>query len=248
MPSVSVIIPYRDRGTDPLRQANLDRVLQHWADYHTPVTVVSDDRTGPFNRSHAYNRAIQASTADILVLTEADMLIDYEQIDHGIHHAAAQPGVVIPFTERHELNPTDSQQVRDGADQHQYTGEVFKAPRRIGAINIISRETYNAVGQYDPTFTGSHWDDRSMELAFHICAGPTRWVDANNHAITKTELKHGVRPTPARAYHLHHDYGWKGPHLTPEDRAATNRNQLRFQKYRQAKTAEQMRQLTTGLS
>lgn len=244
---VEVVIPYRDRGSDPLRPANLKRVLEHWATFDAPVTVVSDGLDGdqPFNRSQAYNYAIRSSDADIFVLTEADMLIDHEQIHRGIY-AATQPGVVIPFTQRNELTPEHSELVRTGTPPTpRMPADIKYAPRRIGAINIISRHTYNQVGQFDPAMLGNWWDDRSMELAFEMCTAPTRWIDANGQAFTKTELRTGT-PQPAVAYHLYHLPGHAGTHLTSEDRAATASNQQRFKRYRRAQTPEQIRHLTAG--
>ena len=47
--SASVIIPFRDRGTDPLRRLNAIRVLEQWGRYEqhgVEVLVASDGRVG----------------------------------------------------------------------------------------------------------------------------------------------------------------------------------------------------------
>lgn len=226
--TVDVIIPFRDRGLDPLRRANLKRVLQHWDSYVTSVIIAGDGQRGtaPFNRSRAYNRAIASSRADILILTESDMLIDFTQIDAAVE-AASKPGLVVPFTERHEHDPDTSQSIRDHQlDWRTATATVVRPkPRRIGAINVISRATYNAVGRYDESFCGTWWDDRAMHRAFDICAGPTRWIDGPSH-------------------HLYHLPGYEGAHLTDADRAATEANRHRFGMYKRATTPEQIRALT----
>ena len=227
--NVEIIIPFRDRGTDPLRRANLTRVLEHWKPF-APVTITTDGLGGDsqFNRSESYNRAIRSSDADIFVLTESDMLIDFSQIEQAVEWAAQTPGLVVPFTERHEHNDADSNLIRQGSDYRRFRAKVIKPkPRRTGAINVISRQTYEAVGQYDPCFSGSWWDDRAMHIAFDICAGPTRWVNGPSH-------------------HLWHLPGFTGAHLTPEDRAATARNRRRFNRYQRARTPEQIRALTSG--
>ena len=224
---VAVIIPFRDRGRDPLRAANLKRVLEHWEPFQTP-TVATDGLTGDaqFNRHHAYNQAIQASDADVFVLTESDMLIDFTQIEQAI--ALAQDGgLVVPFTQRHEHGPRDSERIRNHQAQPQdCKASVIKPkPRRTGAINVITRDTYNKVGRYDPSFSGCWWDDRSMHIAFDICAGPTQWINGPSH-------------------HLYHLPGYEGSHLTAEDIAATRANRRRFGSYQRARTPEQIRQLT----
>lgn len=230
--TVAVIIPFRDRGRDPLRQANLDRVLHHWKGFGAPVHVVDDGRSGDaqFNRHAAYNHAATLTDADILVYTESDMLIAHHQIDEAIA-AARTPGLVVPFTARHELDPRDSERVRAHQVQPNdcRADVVMPKPRRIGAINILSRTTLAAVGQWDEQFEGNWWDDRSMHLAFDMCAGPTRWIDGP-------------------AWHLYHLPGHRGTHLTAEDKAATGRNRQRYLQYKAARTPEQMRALTSGRS
>lgn len=229
--TVEVIIPFRDRGRDPLRRANLKRVLQHWDGYGARVNITADGLDGdqPFNRSRAYNLAIAASPADIFILTESDMLIDYAQIDAAVEAAAATPGLVVPFTERHEHDPDASQAIREHRlDWRTATATVVRPkPRRVGAINVISRRTYNLVGRYDEQFCGTWWDDRAMHRAFDICAGPTRWIDGPSH-------------------HLYHLPGYEGAHLTDADRAATEANRRRFGMYKRATTPEQIRALTNA--
>lgn len=230
MMTAAILIGFRDRGTDPLRKANLDCVLQYWEPFGLPIHVVDDGGTEAeqFNRHRAYNRAAQHTDADVLCYVESDMLLPFHQMEEAII-AARTPGLIVPFTERHELNAEDSAKIRaHQLTYHDVRGEVIMPkPRRTGAINVLSRATLNAVGRYDEAFSGNWWDDRSMHIAFDICAGPTRWIDGPS-------------------YHLYHLPGHTGTHLTPEDKAATARNKERFRRYQQARTPGQIRQLTNG--
>lgn len=232
--TAAVVIGFRDRGTDPLRRANLNHVLRYLDGLNLgTVHVASDGRNGTsqFNRHAAYNTGAQAAFtrgADTIVFYESDMLVPAEQLRHAITAATDKPGLVVPFTARHELGPADSDQVRAGADHTNLTGAlIMPKPRRTGAVNVISRTTYTLVGRYDPTFTGSHWDDRAMHRAFDLCAGPTRWIDGPS-------------------WHLYHLPGYQGPHLTDEDRAATAANRRRYGQYKRAHTPDQIRALTRG--
>jgi hypothetical protein len=228
--NAAVIIPFRDRGRDPQRAANLVCILDHWDGLGYPVHVVDDGRSGDqqFNRHAAYNEGARKTTADVLVYAESDMLINPDQITTAIGWATESLGLVVPFTERHELNAEDSAAVRADAPPETFTAEVIKPkPRRIGAINVLTRDTLTAVGQWDEAFEGCWWDDRSMHIAFDKCAGPTRWVQGP-------------------AYHLWHLPGWTGSHLTAADKAATERNHRRFQRYQRATTPDQVRDLTTS--
>lgn len=233
MNGTAVIIPFRDRGRDPLRARNLQRVIEHWSAYDCQVLVTGDGRTGDaqFNRSAAYNRGVErVPGADVLVFSESDLLIDHAQIERAVA-LAADPGLVIPFSWFMALSPEDSELVRahalDPADSHRAT-PVRGHRGSIGAINVISRQTYDLVGGYDEAFEGAWYDDDAMKIAFELCAGPTRWVEGSAH-------------------HLYHQSGGSGSHLTREDRAATARNRQRLREYQRATTAEQIKSLTARL-
>lgn len=231
MPNVAVVIPFRDRGCDPLRGANLKRVLRHW-DGFAEICVVGDGRYGSaqFNRSAAYNRGAALTTADVIVYTESDMLIDHQQINDAVALATVSAGLVIPFVEYHYLNSSDSADVRDTMLDAATCGAQFvrNSGTAIGAINVVSRETLDAVGQWDEAFEGNWYDDTAMQIAFEMCAGPTRWV-------------------PGPAYHLYHLPGWTGDHLTAEDKAATESNKARLALYQGAVNADEIRALTMGV-
>lgn len=224
-PLATVCIPFRDRGRDPLRQANLDRVLDWWSTAPWSVHVVDDGRTGDeqFNRHAAYNRAAAQIDADVFVYTEADMLIPFEQIAEAVDLAAKEPGLVVPFTQYRYLSELDSMLVRKGAEPHWFEPEsTVDNGRSIGAVNVVSRETLDLVGGYTERTEGNWYDDRIMHHAFDVCAGLTRWVDGPAH-------------------HLYHLPGWRGDHLTAEDKAATKRNRALWRHVRTLRRPEQVR-------
>jgi len=229
--SVAVIIPFRDRGRDPLRPANLERVTAHWEASPWDYLVIDDGRTGydSFNRSAAYNRGAAHTTADILVYAESDLLVDYRQIQEGIAQAAAAPGLVVPFSRFMAITPEDSEKVRAfQIEPHAAkSGQVRGDKKSIGAVNIISRDTLDAIGQWPEEFEGAWFDDDACERAFHVCCGPTRFVDGPG-------------------WHLYHLSGAQGSHLTDADRAATEANKARYQKYLAAQTPARIRELTAG--
>jgi hypothetical protein len=228
-PTAAVVIPFRDRGHDPYRQANLDRVLQWWRTSPWPVTVVDDGREGDaqFNRSAAYNLGAQLldDDVDVIVYAESDMMLNQGAILSAIWMAAAQPGLVVPFTEYRDLSEGDSEKVRHGLDPAIFRpASTMEGGRSIGAINVVSRATLDAVGGYTELTEGSWYDDTIMGHAFEHCAGHTRWVDGP-------------------AFHLYHLPGWKGSHRTPADIAATKRNRDLWLKVRRLKDPAEIRAL-----
>ena len=228
VPSVAIIIPFRSRGNDPLREQNLERVLADWRQGGYKPIVVSDGRRGaePFCRSAAYNQSVELVDADVYVFTESDLLIQPEAIEIAVDLAFIKPGLVIPFSEFRALSEKDSRRVRAFVmDPYDCLATVVRGYRgSVGAINVLSRKTYDMVGGYDERFEGAWYDDDAMKIAFEVCSGPTRWVDG-------------------AAYHLYHLSGGTGDHLTKAEREATARNRLRYQKYQDASTADEIRVL-----
>lgn len=230
----AVVIPFRAReGGDPLRQQNLSRVVEHWSDYDCEIIISDDGRTGAaqFNRSAAYNRAaargrVGATTADMLIFAESDLIVSLDQIDRAVYMAAA-PGMVVPFSWFKALSEEDSRRVRaHETDPADCVAPVVKGHcGSIGAVNVLSRHTLDLIGGgYDEMFEGAWYDDDAMKIAFDVAAGPTRFVEGSG-------------------YHLYHLSGGRGDHLSRADRAATSRNRLRLQQYRRAHTPDQVRAL-----
>lgn len=180
---IAIVIPWRDGGC-PHRRANAAHVAAYYRSLNIGaryrVIVTGDgNASGPFNRSAAYNRGLAKTTADMLVWNEADTIIPADQLREAIDLAAEAPGVVIPFTERHELTPAAAEQVRNGADPWTAeTEKVYGGGRSIGQCNVTSRATIDAIGgAWCEKFAGWGYDDTLMFHAFKVLAGPPRWVE-----------------------------------------------------------------------
>lgn len=232
--TAAIFTPFRDRGIDPYRPQNLEFVTTWWAEHSGfPIHVVDDGRSGtePFNRSACYNKAVaEHPEVDVFVFAESDVFCDPAQIVEGVELAASAPGLVVPFARFLEISEADSIRVRAGELEH--TDAEVKQIRgdygSDGAINILSRDTYNLVGGYDPSFSSAWWDDSAMRIAFDVCCGPTRFTSGN-------------------VFHLFHASGGrKGAVATAEDLVATAENRKRYLRYKRARTPEQIRRLTRG--
>jgi hypothetical protein len=59
--NTKIIIPFRDRGIDPRRAANLEVVQAWWYAHGFTPQIVDDGLSGgaQFNRHRAYNRAVE---------------------------------------------------------------------------------------------------------------------------------------------------------------------------------------------
>lgn len=232
----AIIIAYRYRGNDILRELNLMRIVEYWTYSDWPYFIVDDGRKGDeqFCRGAAYNKgALEAKGYDPLIYSEADMLIPYEQISAACELAMQRPGLVVPFDEYFALTERGSQDVRahlkdpSGAEVS-FIDRNFKLTAigaRVGPVNVVSRKSLALVGQWDEHFLGWGWDDQAMFIAFNRTCGVYRWI-------------------PGPAYHLYHLSGEKGIHLTYDDKVASMRNQKRYELYQKARTADRIRELT----
>lgn len=226
----AVVIPFRDRGTDLRRSANLEVVMAWWYGHGFEPIIQTDGLSGdvPFNRHRAYNRAVSGNPeADMFVFAEADMLIPPSQIKQAIDHAVHRLGLVVPFTQYRYLSDTTTEIIRhaykDLESEHiarwwacppGMPGGLFQMEaestmdggKSIGAVNVMSRMTLELTGGFTEATSGNWYDDRITEEGFaYLTGNRTRWV-------------------PGPAVHMYHLPGWTGDHLSEADRAATARN------------------------
>jgi hypothetical protein len=230
MTTAKVIIPFRDRGLDARRGANLEVVMAWWWAHGLTPEVVDDGLTGDaqFNRHRAYNRAVAANpNVDVFIFTEADMLIPIPQIAIATKLAIRRPGLIVPFMQYRYLSDESTAKVRDyfhdlepqelaqwmALDHMNPTSIFMITPEStmdngasIGAVNVVSRETLEITGGFTEATSGNWYDDNIIEEGFtYLTQQRTSFV-------------------PGPAVHMYHLPGWKGDHLTEEDKAATQRN------------------------
>ena len=234
MTDFALVIAHRDRGRDPNRAANLESAVRWWRDYGIEPLVVDDGRSGDDHwcRSAAYNRAARMVDADIIVYSEADILIDLDQILAGVRLARRRPGLVVPFSRFMAMTEHDTDLVRRRViDPSQAAAKQVRRERTsIGAVNIVSRRTLDLVGGgYDERFEGHAYDDDAMEWAFRHTCRPTRFVDGP-------------------AWHQWHVPGayYATPESTEADLAATERNRQRWNLYRRTTDPDRIRALIRG--
>jgi len=236
---VVIIVPWRDKG-DSWRFNSLKTVLKYLDGLKIgPVFVSSDGRDGskPFNRSAAYNRGIREHPASVYILHEADMIIPRQSLIDAVGWAKDDPGLVVPFSQYRYLSPNVTEAVYDGADPFTAVPEsTIDGGRSNGAVNVVSAETLQLVGQYDEVFQGWGYDDRGMAVGFEKTSG------------------RGTRFVSGPGVHLWHKPGWSvdskfpgGKEMLPAaERRATAANERRHELYRRAQTPEEIRRLTAG--
>lgn len=237
MHDVSIILAWRDSG-NANRQANLAAVLDHLTPTGLPIVLADDGRgQGPFNRSAAYNHGMRLSPSEVYAFHEADMLVPLPQLEASVELAREGLGLVVPFDQYRYLSEEVSRLVISEALQPVAADAEWTMDngRSIGAVNVVSAESMRWVGQWDEALEGHGYDDNVMHRAFEVACGPTRFV-------------------PGPGYHLWHPMAFapwernteaaEAKNFTPEEVAATMRNQIRLRDYQAATTPEQIRELT----
>lgn len=226
-PTVAVVIPWRDGG-DLHRRAGFEYTLGYYEALAIGPVVVADDgrSSGHFNRHAAYNRGYAQTVADVVLWNEADTLLPREQIEQAVALAVDAHGLVVPYTERHELSVADTYRVYQGADPFGIKGEVVYGNQiSIGQAGVTSRATMDAIGgRWDEGYEGWGYDDNAAFQAFKVLAGKPRWV-------------------AGKGVHLWHDPA----HMMPSAEAneATQRNAARFAA-QQAMSADDLRASLQG--
>ena len=178
---IAVVIPWRS-SNDPDRDSAQRYVEDYYNSLPLHQVIVTSDGTeaGPFNRHRAYNLGYAQTDADVILWNEADTLIPLDQIEYAAHLALETPGLVIPYSERHELDATQTATVYDhDVDPFTLTGEyaVYRDGTSIGQAGVTSHATIDAIGgQWDERFAGWGYDDNAMMHVFALLAGSPRWV------------------------------------------------------------------------
>jgi hypothetical protein len=182
--NTKIIIPFRDRGIDPRRAANLEVVQAWWYAHGFTPQIVDDGLSGgaQFNRHRAYNRAVERfPETEVFVFTEADMLIHPSQIIAAVAMAMRTPGLVVPFTQYRYLSDSMTEVLREdyadgttealaawwartpdekGSIWHLTPESTMDNGKSIGAVNVVSRETLEITGT-GTTTTSSRAGSRS---------------------------------------------------------------------------------------
>ena len=223
MTDLAVIIPWRESG-DPDRTAAFTYTLRYYLHLRIGQVIPIDDARQPgqpFNRHAAYNRGLALTDAPVILWNEADTLIPPGQIEQAARLALDHPGLVIPYTERHELDAHQAGRVYDGIDPFTLDGAtIYPDGTSIGQAGVTSRATLDAVGGHWPEmFHGWGYDDNAAFHAFTTLAGPTRWVAGK-----------GVHLWHLPAFKVH----------DPQRVQTTERNRVHYQRMR-AMTPDRLR-------
>lgn len=211
--TVTVVIPWRPGC--PQREAALNWVLDRWrAAGHEPILGrASDD---PWCKASAVADALPQAGGDVLVVADADVWCD--GIDKAARAVTCGAPWAIPHGPVHRLASAATDAVLAGGH---LGGDLDQPPYRGfegGGMVVVRRELYDQAPM-DRRFAGWGQEDEAWALALRMLAGPP-W-----------------RGT-ALLWHL-----WHPPQQRASRRWGNSRSRSLYQRYRSARTPEQMRAL-----
>jgi hypothetical protein len=163
--TVEVIIPWR--GGCPHREAALVWVLEHWARSGYTITI-AEAPEGDWCKAAAVTPAVEASTADLIVIADADVWCD------DVPAAVAQLGEyewAIPHQMVFRLDEPSTVAVLAGGDPADgtFSDRPYRG-REGGGIVIVRRDAYLDT-PLDPRFIGWGQEDDALGLAMTTLHG-----------------------------------------------------------------------------
>lgn len=186
---------YRDESWRWVRQ----RWEQHRPDI--PIYVGYDGIDGPYNNSRARNTAAAlAGDWDIAIVSDADSICGFDQIDEGVRLAQTTGRHSICFTRFCYLSKEGSRQVMDGFSGSWEPLMDWHFLGGCSSMLAIPRTVWDAAGGMDEGFSGWGWEDVAFSVAMQTM-NPHR-VTAEGESLW--DLRLGFHRLDGDCWHLWH--------------------------------------------
>lgn len=200
----SLIIPWR---TDHDQREAIWCYLEEWRGSLGFELCVADSGHEPFNQAASRNKAVAESTGDLLVILDADVLVDRQQLRNAVALTEANWMIwTIPYIYYVELSAAVTKYALDHDDGRAYHLDrdciIYPTPERwgqsISGALVVSRAIYELVGGYDERFVTWGFEDQAIYLALETLVGRgTRLGGRLDHFWHPwNEYKNGRLPEP----------------------------------------------------
>jgi len=159
-PKATIVIPWRP---SPSRLAAYTRVREFWDRYFPRWPVITaDSETEIFSLSQARNAGVKLAQTDVVIIADADTLID----PANILTAVADPaGVWWPFEHYRIYGPehltTPLENLADTPHLNTWDGDGIAG---VGGAIVTTRQEYWRLGGQPPEFVGWGWEDVAFTL------------------------------------------------------------------------------------
>ncbi|MEH0417813.1 glycosyltransferase family 2 protein [Streptomyces sp. B21-083] len=200
--TVAVVIPWRP-GT-PERNAHHEVVRAHLRAL-LPDAIHLDVDSGhtPFSRAGSRNEGVrqaQAAGADVVVICDADTLVEAEPL-HAAITAAADGVMHLPYTWYRGLTQRGTIDHLAGAPADQCPAEL-EHQWATGGIIVIQPDAWWRAGGMDERFSGWGHEDAAYRIAADALLGPTvAHPGTITHLWHPSEVGHGSPQHIANGQH-----------------------------------------------
>jgi hypothetical protein len=180
---VSILMPFRDDGN---RLEVKNWVEARWRKMLPDAEFVfGEDEGQPYSKTTAVNDAFMKSTGDVLVVVDADTVVDYDTIRAGIAASVLKDQLVVPWNRSIRLSEVDTQNIlEDGIDAElPWRGDAGPSSRTAGMLYVISRKGFQAVNGMDPRFRGWGWEDVMFNYACMTMLGSVKYLEGRAYAL-----------------------------------------------------------------
>jgi GT2 family glycosyltransferase len=148
---------------------------------------------GPFNKSWGFNVGFRATTADVLVFADADILVNRGHLAQALAVCAGGGEAARPWSDIVDLTEDETADLAEGrldlsqveVGARRGAGRPGEHPPLCGGAYVIRREVYERLGGQDERFFGWGGEDDAMSIkvatlcrriarvrdgtAFHLC-------------------------------------------------------------------------------
>lgn len=177
---VDVLIPFKPDGAE--RDRIFRWVHNRWTTIFPWVNViVGEDDSTPFNRARARNIAFNNSTADYLVIADADTFAPRKTLEQAFMLLFEnRRDWVFPFSVYYNANKEYAEFVLNQDVDYDPVEEEISYDHRLtdsdSAFLMLSREAYECVNGYDERFVGWGGEDRAFRASLDVLWGGHRRV------------------------------------------------------------------------
>lgn len=183
--NVTVIVPFRPG--EPHRDLVWQWVRSWWETFFPTFEIITADSDHPeFNRGAARNTAARRAAGDLLVIADADTIVQAEALDAAV--AAVDVGLApwaVPYAEGRYYNLAQRATMRRLMFPPQVVAPIgepwdsddweFKITSWAGCL-VLPRSAYWDAGGY-PEFRTWGYEDDCFRAALDVMAGPHTRID-----------------------------------------------------------------------
>lgn len=172
-PTASIVVPWRETPD----RAEGWRWLRTWyKHYHPTWELIEADVPGEWNKPAAVNAGVRAARADVVLVMDADVLINPGTLRTAVREAQRAPWVV-PHGKVHRLRPEPTSELLTAIPADVVAvphAPVIRTPYRGvagGGAFAMRKENFLAMGGFDTQFTGWGGEDTSFGIAADTLLG-----------------------------------------------------------------------------